>query len=1149
MKKLFAIAICTILCIALAIPALAASQAANLDDYTPSEAFADTFDSAIDSSVWAIAGGTAVVENGVMYLGKNGGWTSTGYGAYADTTLANGKSYSLEFDFTGNRNDCYYGVAIRCPGGTAANFMNGGRYGIPGGAGDTSRGICFDLHISTNQNKEAGGKMLGITLNNGQINADAAQFLVDYPEGFNGSAGHVKIVDTVDKVTLYIDGTEIATLVLSGLENEVYTYVTAYDAAGEKLYEGDCEAPAANTRFGFYQRNNVMGIDNVTVTHLRAPGEPEVRDFSSEKGDNLSYDQILYNNDEMQANGTAAVNELKVLVDGSDGSIEKVTMYGWYGNRNSKTVKYGYKVDGGEPVYDAGFFFETTEEDQNAIAGVYPNGRRFKITVDVSGYTDGKTHRIDAVAVLENGDIVTLNRNEDGKDREVFINYKSVAGVFVALDYFKVNGTGTNYPKRESGDEITIFEGDTLKAVGWAFKYGTNLNRVYWQYVDKGGKINQAPINDCSDIYRSRNDVAGVFGYSEADFQYFKKSGFGLDTDYIDLVGVKDLAVGTYDVRFVAEFEDGTTEVIKKKFTLNVVAQPLVKVIVGTEETMVKPNYYNQIVLSAADGKLVCTTEDGASDPWVSIPLDNIDTNVYYSFTVKYAIDPSTVGNNVYLCDTEVNKGYSGVSGTWCAPDMNGKTEKTYVIATDFPTMAGTTLTGVRFPCAPAGGTLTIESITFNKLADPEMIRFNKDVFQLNNNVLTAAGWAGANYPANNLGYKIDGGENIFDMVEFRNFNTPDEKDIIIGLAGENAFRFATRGSGIDLSELSNGEHTVTLLLRVTVNGQNAVLEMYTETVNISSEQDPASIRTYSFNTVFVNGELYCDTGDALAYLNSNPVTGEVNSIGIRGWAWINNSEIESFGYKLDGGEPVYSEGYLENRGDVYGQSGATPETANGFNINPVDASALANGDHTITAVIKAKDGTVLEIVTAPFSIEREIPVTEKELETHVNIDAITVDGQAQDKTDPLTINVANGVDKVNFHGWVAANEPITKYGYRVDGGEIVYFEGELGGDDADSVAIMGAAKGLFGEEDGNGYRYSHDIPLDEGEHTLELIALCGDEEVAFFTINYTRAAAEQPVTEPETQPQTGDAAVAMFAVIAVLAMGAAVVFVKKRAF
>lgn len=42
---------------------------------------------------------------------------------------------------------------------------------------------------------------------------------------------------------------------------------------------------------------------------------------------------------------------------------------------------------------------------------------------------------------------------------------------------------------------------------------------------------------------------------------------------------------------------------------------------------------------------------------------------------------------------------------------------------------------------------------------------------------------------------------------------------------------------------------------------------------------------------------------------------------------------------------------------------------------------------------------------------------------------------------------------------------------------------------------------------------------------------------------------ATQPGTEPTTIPQTGDFSVAMFAVIAVLAMGAAVVFMKKRSY
>ena len=42
---------------------------------------------------------------------------------------------------------------------------------------------------------------------------------------------------------------------------------------------------------------------------------------------------------------------------------------------------------------------------------------------------------------------------------------------------------------------------------------------------------------------------------------------------------------------------------------------------------------------------------------------------------------------------------------------------------------------------------------------------------------------------------------------------------------------------------------------------------------------------------------------------------------------------------------------------------------------------------------------------------------------------------------------------------------------------------------------------------------------------------------------------ATQPATVPETIPQTGDVSVAMIAVIAVLVLGAAVVFMKKRSF
>ena len=61
-------------------------------------------------------------------------------------------------------------------------------------------------------------------------------------------------------------------------------------------------------------------------------------------------------------------------------------------------------------------------------------------------------------------------------------------------------------------------------------------------------------------------------------------------------------------------------------------------------------------------------------------------------------------------------------------------------------------------------------------------------------------------------------------------------------------------------------------------------------------------------------------------------------------------------------------------------------------------------------------------------------------------------------------------------------------------------------------------------------------------------------DEGAFVELDPEQPDETEPTTEPTTEPgteppQTGDALIAMFAVIAVLAMGAAVVFAKKRSF
>ena len=320
-----------------------------------------------------------------------------------------------------------------------------------------------------------------------------------------------------------------------------------------------------------------------------------------------------------------------------------------------------------------------------------------------------------AVAIIFSLGILTVHADDNN-------------GPKVALDAFMVNGTGTNYNvMTATGDDvhITLIKGETLKALGWAYKIGTKLDRVYWQYFgfDSGSKFANEPERSCSNVYRSRNDVAQYFGFSESDYQWFEKSGFGLDGSYINLEGVSELEVGKYYMRLVAAFEDGETVVIKKKFVVEVIEgtpheAPKVKV----NGTAVEPDAIHGVEISTDDsGKLVVTTPAtaGANDPWVSVPFDSVDLTGYESVTIVYSVEGAIYANNIYARDTEVNPGYSGEAGSWFpSENMTGNTSITLKFDECFPLLAGKKLTGLRIPgAATPGASLVIESITLNPVA------------------------------------------------------------------------------------------------------------------------------------------------------------------------------------------------------------------------------------------------------------------------------------------------------------------------------------------------------------------------------------------------------------------------------------------------
>ena len=233
------------------------------------------------------------------------------------------------------------------------------------------------------------------------------------------------------------------------------------------------------------------------------------------------------------------------------------------------------------------------------------------------------------------------------------------------------------------------------------------------------------------------------------------------------------------------------------------------------------PNGSATIDMDISNGKVACTTTGG--DPWVSIPLDNIDSSVYNYVTVTFTATAEVGTNNTYLMDTSVNPGYSGTEGTWAPHGMAGMADgkqhtKTYCISEVFPTMAGTTLTGIRFTCCgDNGGVFTVESLVFSKAAPSETEEpagsslLNKcfDEGYAADGVGRARGWAHiANGTIGEFGYRRDDVNNVFDASYAA--SRPDVQTAF-GVDATVADGFEMT---IDISKVAKGDHTITFVVK-----------------------------------------------------------------------------------------------------------------------------------------------------------------------------------------------------------------------------------------------------------------------------------------------------------------------------------------------
>ena len=235
-------------------------------------------------------------------------------------------------------------------------------------------------------------------------------------------------------------------------------------------------------------------------------------------------------------------------------------------------------------------------------------------------------------------------------------------------------------------------------------------------------------------------------------------------------------------------------------------------------------------------------------------------------------------------------------------------------------------------------------------------------------------GWIGFGYEIIMFGYSIDGSNAIFNAYP------TDAAQAVINAGGQYAKRF---NINMDISNLDVGTHTVTVLALINLKGGRAV-NMLTFTVEVIekpvapegldlpmyNEGDYGFIKT-SFDILNLDGaELYRGGYNTKIESEGNKIriTKGAHSLRLRGWIGY-ETEIDKFGYSIDGGEPIINTNPATTEDSVLNAGG---QYARRYDLS-VDLSSLDVGLHTFEMFVRINttDGTaVLKLISFTVVVE-----------------------------------------------------------------------------------------------------------------------------------------------------------------------------------
>ena len=411
-------------------------------------------------------------------------------------------------------------------------------------------------------------------------------------------------------------------------------------------------------------------------------------------------------------------------------------------------------------------------------------------------------------------------------------------------------------------------------------------------------------------------------------------------------------------------------------------------------------------------------------------------------------------------------------------------------------------------------------------------------------------GWIGFYEPVEAVGYSINGGTPVLGStgsVFYRvDPNSTDKPILLERHGGPNAVRFAVT---VPTENLANLESVVAVvqvggvIVPIDSNLINTGFISPDTTVIIDNTdgtppvtpdpgepEDPPSGEPVfvgaSFDTLYRNGSPLntgANAGNANNWITANlpnrtlyrSVCGQTATVGFSGWIGFDR-DITAFGYVINGGQPVWNNSYkLSNTEDAVRLPQNGGAHAVRFNISniPVDSTgittvvAVANVGGTVVPIDAHLVNTNAALAIPDTTITVDNTVMPKTSYDQLKIDGVDV-GSYGNNPNPSNLNLTGYTGKLlEIWGWHANATGISRFGFRVDGGEPVWSNGFMATSETTQDVINAGISAVGPGAHTSRFRIF--APIEEGRHVIEALCDTGNGVLSIWTIDYLNGPAE----------------------------------------